>query len=116
MNEQHGPHDPQLLRGVLPMLILTLLRERESYGYQLVERLRALGLGGLATGVVYPVLSRYEREGLLTSRLVPSASGPARKYYTLTPDGESARTTAVVKWESISDITERALEKNGAER
>lgn len=91
------------------MLILTLLDERESYGYELVERLRELGLTELATGVVYPVLSRFERDGLVGSRLVPSSSGPARKYYDITPQGRDARADAVGKWQEITAITERAL-------
>ena len=50
--------DPQLLKGVLPMLVLTLLDREESYGYELVTRLQAAGLHGIATGTVYPVLTR----------------------------------------------------------
>jgi len=38
--------DPQLLKGVLPMLVLALLTEADSYGYELVTRLQADGLGG----------------------------------------------------------------------
>ena len=109
MKESSQGHDPQLLRGVLPLLILTLLDERESYGYELVERLRALGLTGLATGVVYPVLNRFERDALVDSRLVPSSSGPARKYYAITPRGRTARAVAIDKWHEITAITERAL-------
>ena len=33
-------HDPQLLKGVLTLLLLRLLAERESYGYEVVQRLR----------------------------------------------------------------------------
>ncbi|WP_449374662.1 PadR family transcriptional regulator [Arthrobacter psychrolactophilus] len=54
------------------MLILALLKEQPSYGYELVERLRSLGLSGLATGAVYPVLSRFERDGWLSSYLQKS--------------------------------------------
>ncbi|WP_207346069.1 PadR family transcriptional regulator [Arthrobacter sp. E3] len=107
------PHDPQLLRGVLPMLILALLHERESYGYELVERLRALGLMDLATGSVYPVLSRFERDGLLGSHTQRSASGPARKYYALTPPGECARQEAAQNWRSMAAVAERGLALNG---
>lgn len=106
-------HDPQLLRGVLPLLILTLLDEHESYGYELVERLRELGLTGLATGVVYPVLGRFERDGLVTSHLVPSPSGPARRYYVITEHGRSAQTDATAKWTAIASITERGLSREG---
>lgn len=67
--------DPQLLKGVLPILVLTLLTDAESYGYELVTRLRDAGLGGISPGTVYPVLGRLEREGLLASRLQPSPQG-----------------------------------------
>lgn len=109
MDSFSEPHDPQLLRGVLPMLILTLLGERESYGYDLVERLRALGLAGLATGAVYPVLSRFERDGLLTSYTQKSPSGPARKYYLLTEQGQLARVDAARMWRDIAEVAERGL-------
>jgi PadR family transcriptional regulator PadR len=87
--------DPQLLKGVLPMLMLALLTEAESYGYELVTRLQVDGLGDIAAGTVYPVLTRLEREALITSRLVASSSGPARKYYVPTTAGaaELARST-----------------------
>ncbi|MET4001674.1 MULTISPECIES: PadR family transcriptional regulator [Arthrobacter] len=108
-----SPHDPQLLRGVLPMLILSLLHQQESYGYDLVERLRAVGLSGLATGAVYPVLSRFERDGWLSSYLQPSTSGPARKYYALTNSGEQARMGAVRKWREIVEVANRGLATAG---
>lgn len=108
-------HDSQLLRGVLPMLVLTLLGSQESYGYELVERLRELGLPGLATGVVYPVLNRFERDGLLASRLVPSNSGPARKYYALTEAGERSRREAVERWYVLTRVAERGLAAHPAE-
>ncbi len=57
------PHDPQLLKGVLSALLLRLLADRESYGYELVGRVRELGLDGLAEGTIYPALARLEREG-----------------------------------------------------
>ncbi len=66
------PHDPQLLKGVLSLLLLHLLAERESYGYEVVQRLHAIGLTGILEGTVYPALSRLEREGRLTTRLVAS--------------------------------------------
>lgn len=77
------------------MLVLALLTEEESYGYELVTRLQADGLGDIAAGTVYPVLARLEREALITSRLVASSSGPARKYYVPTTAGtdELARST-----------------------
>ncbi|WP_051967519.1 PadR family transcriptional regulator [Kitasatospora mediocidica] len=86
-------HDPRLLKGVLSLVLLHLLAERESYGYEVVQRLQAAGFSDVPEGTVHPALSRLEREGRLSTRLVASPSGPARKYYQLTPVGRDALTT-----------------------
>ncbi len=96
--------DPQLLKGVLPIVVIGLLGSAESYGYELVTRLRESGLDGIAPGTVYPVLSRLEREGRLASRLVPSPSGPARKYYRPTPEGEAHYATALAAWDELGTV------------
>jgi PadR family transcriptional regulator PadR len=101
--------DPQLLKGVLPMLVLSLLDQEESYGYELVTRLQDGGLHGIATGTVYPVLTRLEREGRLSSRLVPSAAGPARKYYRPTPSGLALLADARRAWSDLADVVSRLL-------
>ena len=104
-------HDPQLLKGVLSPLLLALLAERESYGYQLVQRLRRLGLSGLAEGTVYPALARLEREGRISARLVPSRSGPARKYYRPTGAGYAALVDGASAWRYLSDAVTPVLDR-----
>ena len=91
-------HDPQLLKGVLSVLLMHLLAERESYGYEVVQRLQAAGFADVLEGSVYPALTRLQREGRVETRLVPSPSGPARKYYRLTPSGHEALTAGVKAW------------------
>src|SRR4051812_41307100 len=91
-------HDPQLLKGVLSLLLLHLLAERESYGYEVVQRLQAAGFADVLEGSVYPALARLQREGRVSTRLVPSPSGPARKYYHLTPAGRQALTDGTAAW------------------
>lgn len=91
-------HDPQLLKGVLSMVLLHLLAEQESYGYEVAQRLQAAGFTNVLEGTVYPALTRLEREGRLATRLVPSPSGPARKYYRLTPAGRDALSAASAAW------------------
>jgi PadR family transcriptional regulator, regulatory protein PadR len=73
-------HDAQLLKGVLSLLLLQLLAERECYGYGVVQRLHEIGLADVLEGIVHPALARLEREGRVSTRLV-SSNGPARKYY-----------------------------------
>lgn len=101
--------DPQLLKGVLPMLVLAVLRERDSYGYDLVVRLQETGLTDIAAGSVYPVLARLERDGHLRSYLVPSASGPARKYYALTPTGLTQLGEQRRAWQQLGNVVRMAL-------
>lgn len=101
--------DPQLLKGVLPLLVLQLLTGQESYGYELVTRLQDVGLTDIAAGTVYPVLTRLEREGLISSRLVASSSGPARKYYRPTPDGAASLAGAIRGWEQLTGTVRAVL-------
>ena len=102
-------HDPQLLKGVLSLLLLRLLAERESYGYEVVQRLHALGLVDILEGTVYPALARLEREGRVSTRLVPSSSGPARKYYRPTAGGRLALVEATAQWLSLVEIVTATL-------
>lgn len=96
-------HDAQLLKGVLSLLLLHLLAERESYGYELVKRLNGLGLPDVLEGTVYPALARLEREERVTSRSIASSAGPARKYYRPTPHGYVALADGTRRWQLLTD-------------
>jgi PadR family transcriptional regulator PadR len=110
----HGPvpvveRDPQLLKGALTILLLHVLAERESYGYEVVQRLHEIGLPEIAPGTVYPALARLEREERLAARLVPSNEGPARKYYRPTAAGRAALAAGIEQWESLAAVVSRQL-------
>ena len=81
------PHDAQMLKGVLALLLLRVLVQQDGYGYAIVTRLREAGFHDLAEGTVYPALTRLESAGHLESYLVRSEAGPARKYYRTTAAG-----------------------------
>jgi PadR family transcriptional regulator PadR len=104
-------HDPQLLKGVLSLLLLQLLAEQESYGYEVVQRLHGVGLIDILEGTVYPALSRLEREGRVTSRLVSSNTGPARKYYRPTPAGYDALAVGTTNWSVLADVVGSVLNR-----
>lgn len=95
------PQDAQLLKGVLRLLLLELISQGETYGYEVVVRLREHGLESAAEGSVYPALSRLEREGLLSSELKASTRGAARKYYRLNEDGQTALDEARGSWATL---------------
>lgn len=102
-------NDPQLLKGVLTMVLLKVLAEAEGYGYAVVVRLHELGFAGLAEGTVYPALTRLERQGFLAARLERSSSGPARKYYRTTPQGLDELARSRRSWEELVSAVGQVL-------
>lgn len=106
-----GAHDPQLLKGVLSLLLLRLLTDRESYGYEVVQRLHELGLEEIQAGTVYPALARLEREGRVSARLVASEEGPARKYYRPTSAGREALDEGTARWRSLVEVVSTHLDR-----
>lgn len=105
----NGAHDSQLLKGVLSLALLRLLADSESYGYELVTRLHDLGLADVQDGSVYPALGRLERDGHVTSRLVASSSGPARKYYRLSASGYGELKQTGQAWNHLVRALEQIL-------
>ncbi len=77
--------NPQYKKGVLELCVLSLLRERDYYGYEISEYLASHI--HIAVGTVYPILRKLRNEALLTTYLQEESGGPPRKYYALTPLG-----------------------------
>lgn len=70
-------------------LVLSILSEGESYGYAIIKRVRELSGGQMqwTDGMLYPVLHRLERQGLIKSFERVSDAGRRRKYYRLEKKG-----------------------------
>jgi DNA-binding PadR family transcriptional regulator len=102
------PNKELIAASTRPML-LALLRAGESYGYEIIERVRRLSGGCLewSDGMLYPVLRRLERDGLVASRWVVAENGRRRRYYRLTEMGIEAESASRGDWESV----DRALKK-----
>ncbi|MGN8025151.1 PadR family transcriptional regulator [Microbacterium sp. 22242] len=77
----------QLRKGVVEYCVLGLLARGAMYGWELSERLIAEGLIA-SIGTLYPLLSRLRQSGWVRTFEQPSASGPVRRYYELTPSGK----------------------------
>lgn len=103
-------HNTQFLKGILSMLLLRLLTDEEDYGYSVVVRLQKLGFENLREGTVYPALTRLERKNWLESRLVPSDSGPARKYYRPTAAGKAELRLEETAWSELVENIHRVVQ------
>jgi PadR family transcriptional regulator len=78
------------MRGVLSLCVLAVVAEGETYGYAVAQRLQAAGLGSVKGGTLYPILTRLEQEGLLTSSWAEGEAGPGRKFFAVTDAGLAA--------------------------
>lgn len=80
-----------LQRGTMDLLLLTLLRDKDMYGYQLSQELsnRSGGLCAIPEGSLYPTLYRMLDQGLISDQRVIVGRRRARIYYHLEPAGEA---------------------------
>lgn len=83
--------NPDLMRGNLDLILLSILNERSLYGLAIImeAKSRTDGYFDFKEGSLYPALYRLENDGLLES--VPAelgGNGKPRKYYRLTPAGQ----------------------------
>jgi PadR family transcriptional regulator PadR len=92
----------QLLKGVLELAVLAVIARGETYGYEILSTLERAGLDGVGDASVYGTLRRLEQAGHVTSRLAASDSGPARKYYAVTPAGTEELRAGTATWAQIS--------------
>ncbi len=86
----------------MELCVLAIVRKRESYGYEIVERLKLEADLDFSESTVYPVLARLHREKHMAVRKVASASGPARRYFRLTPSGEARYQEMVQQWMDLN--------------
>ena len=103
-------NEDQLLKGALDIALLAAIRRDESYGYELVQRIREAGLDRVAEASVYGTLRRLETQGLVRSKLVASKQGPARRYYDLTADGRRAFDQMVTSWTEITKAVDALID------
>jgi len=93
----------QLKKGALDMCVLAALAAGDSYAYELVGMLsRTMEI---SEGTMYPLMRRLQAEAWVTTYLMESASGPSRKYYTLTAEGRLQLTLMQQEWgEFVNEV------------
>ena len=84
-------------------LVLAILLEGESYGYAIQKRVSELSGGNLewSDGMLYPVLHRLERLGLIAGKWQQAETGRRRRYYRLTAKGEKQLATERQQWQAV---------------
>lgn len=73
---------------LVPILLL-MLRQWSSYGYELMEKMSTFGLAIMNPGTFYRTLRQMEKDGMVSSNWDTSEGGPARRIYSITDAGEA---------------------------
>ncbi len=86
-----------------PLILSILAQQGESYGYEIIQQVRTLSEGQIewSDGMLYPVLHRLEKEGLLSSEWKTSETGRRRKYYRLNQQGELRLKDEKQQWNTV---------------
>ncbi len=95
--------DTRLLAGTLELMMLDVLAQGPSYGYEIVQTVlgRSAGQLELKEGSLYPALHRLERQKLLEAYWTEH-EGRRRKYYKLTTSGRKTLAARRLEWQSFS--------------
>jgi len=99
------------MNGVPELLVLRCLRDREMYGYELVQEIkgRTHAVVTLGEGVLYPLLHALEQKGALQSRR-KTVQGRSRVYYAITPKGMERLSGLADSWTMLADAIGRVMQ------
>ncbi|MFR3226835.1 MAG: PadR family transcriptional regulator [Blautia massiliensis (ex Durand et al. 2017)] len=102
----------QIKRGTLEFCILLMIRQKPSYGYEIITTLENYPILAAKENTIYPLLRRLLKEGYISSTWQESAEGlPPRKYYALTDQGQEYLTAMGEEWDNLLTTIETL--KNG---
>ena len=85
-------------------IILGILKEKKSYGYLIIQNVKEISGGQIewSDGMLYPVLHRLEKDGLIRSEWAVSEKSRPRKYYQITNAGRKELISAKEQWRQIN--------------
>lgn len=103
--------DKGLIGGSTILLVLSLLREKDRYGYDIIKELelRSDNTFSFKEGTLYPVLHKLENKGFVKSYLLKGETGKERKYYKITKNGKKQLDEEVKKWDAFSTSINKVI-------
>ena len=100
----------QMRKGVLELCVLSVISDKEVYTSDILSSLKNAELL-VVEGTVYPLLTRLKNDGVLKYRWEESTSGPPRKYYSLTEQGQEVLLKLKVNWDKLNDSINKLVSK-----
>lgn len=102
----------ELAKGSNGLLVLSVLRRRELYGYQIIRELEMQSeeVFQMSEGTLYPILHSLEKEKYLQSYWEEKESGRRRRYYKITQKGIKELESRTEEWKAYSGAVEKVLQ------
>ncbi len=100
-----------LIGGSTDMIILSLLKEVDMYGYEIIQELedRSQGAFLFKEGTLYPILHRLEKDKYLKSYSKKGDRGRARKYYKITDLGNKFLESELELWKKFKKAVDKTI-------
>lgn len=107
-----------LIRGNIDAIILHVLSQCDSYGYEILKEIATASCGSyeMKEPSLYTSLKRLEAQGMVESYWGSETQGARRKYYRITPGGRDELAQATERWIRVRGIIDRLLAVNGGNR
>lgn len=102
--------DIQLKRGLLDLCVLAAIKDKDSYGYQMIKDMKPYVM--MSESTLYPILRRLEESDLLTVR-TEEHQGRLRKYYGITPSGRAKLAAFSEEWKELEAIHQFIVKEDG---
>ncbi|WP_331666636.1 PadR family transcriptional regulator [Lacrimispora sp.] len=90
-----------------------MISDKETYGYEISEKLREYGFSDISEGTIYPLLLRLEKNGLVTVTYRESPVGPKRKYFSLSQTGREEMDSFYSSWIELENAVNRLFQDGG---
>ncbi len=107
-----GTISNELIRGHTDTIILNVLRQGDSYGYETYKKIIALSGSQyeLKEATLYTAFRRMEQDGLIVSYWGDESQGGRRKYYRITDRGKEVYQRNVVDWNFAKDVLDKLIQ------
>jgi DNA-binding PadR family transcriptional regulator len=102
-----------ILRGYTDMLLLAILSERDSYGYQVNQLLqkKTEGQFSLTEATLYTSFKRLEKQDLIVAYWLETENQKKRKYYSITASGKKVLKDKKKEWKQANVLIEQIVGK-----
>lgn len=102
-----------IIRGVIDIMILYVLSQEESYGYEVSKQIRSLAkdMYVIKETTLYSALKRLEADGYLTSYTSKEDTGKTRTYYQVTQKGDELYQQKVEEWLLTKEVVDEFIQR-----